>query len=102
MTEDGSEIITTGGVSGPNKMSRCWKISLWIHRKWTTMPDLNIGRLRHTSLCTGNKAYVLGGLNEFKDSVASDDYFDDEPNSWKRAGAPMPRGTPFARRSIIC
>ncbi len=78
----GDSIVITGGNTGTFRNSyskQSWKLTLPT-MKWTALPDLNVARQYHATVCIGNKVYVLGGWNG--DSVQAVEYLDKEGKSW--------------------
>ena len=82
MTED--SILVIGGYPNNKQSKRCWKFAL-PKRHWVTMPDLNVARDDHATVCVGNQVYVLGGWdgNEVLSSV---EYLNEQSESWHAAG----------------
>ncbi len=79
MTGDG--IVITGGYDDSTKYcTQCWKLTLPI-LKWSALPDLNVARCQHATLCVGNQVYVLGGWNDRR--LASVEYLDEQNKSWQ-------------------
>ncbi len=72
-------ILITGIESNSRYTKQCWKFSLST-LDWTAMPDLNVTRHIHVTVCVGNHVYVLGGYNgKYLTSV---EYLDENSRSW--------------------
>ncbi len=78
MTGDG--IVITGASDGSKLCTQCWKLTLRT-MEWTAMPDLNVARGYHATVCVGNQVYVLGGYNNGR--LASVEYLNEQNKSWQ-------------------
>ncbi len=76
----GDGILITGGDPYRNLDRQCWKLSLPT-LACTAMPDLNVERCHHASVCEREHVYVLGGSPSFEES-ASVEYLDEKTGSW--------------------
>ncbi len=85
MTGDG--ILVTGGFLNRKYVKQCWKITLPM-LSWATMPDLNVARSDHATVCVGSKVYVLGGeIGPIcTKPLSSIEYLDKQNGSWHVAG----------------
>ena len=80
MTGDG--IAVTGGSSDNKGSKQCWRIT-FPELNWVTMPDLNVARYHHATVCVGKKVYVLGGWDG--KALSSVEYLDEQNGSWEVA-----------------
>ncbi len=74
----GDGILITGGYKGgSSKSKKCWKLSVAPSNmlNWTALPDLNVGRFNHATVCGGNQVYVLGGWADAR-PLSSVEYLD--------------------------
>ncbi len=85
MTGDG--ILITGGCRNEYS-SQCWKLNL-PSIKWAALPDLNVARNSHATVCVRNQVYVLGGWN--LRTLQSVEYLDEQNESWQ-VTCDMPSG----------
>ncbi len=53
-------ILVSGGFLGGKPASQCWLLST-AENQWSPLPDLNLPRARHASVCVRGHAYVFGG-----------------------------------------
>ena len=64
----GQDVFITGGYSGKYQKAsnKCWKLS-FPSMQWTALPDLNVARYDHASVCVGGDVYVIGGTSSYQD-----------------------------------
>ncbi len=53
-------IVVSGGYCNGKPVSQCWLLSTSTYQ-WSPLPDLNMARLRHASVCVGGQVFVIGG-----------------------------------------
>ncbi len=83
-------IVVTGGRLYGKASKQCWKISLQT-LQWDRLPDLNVARFFHSSVCVGRHIYVLGGLGRDRQTLKSVEYLDDKVGAWyKTCDMPLP------------
>ena len=71
-------IVIIGGYS--NGSSRqIWQFT-FPTMKWNALPDLNVARFNHATVCVGNQIYVLGGFNGGR-ALQSVEYLDKQNGS---------------------
>ncbi len=78
----GDSILITGGNLGKehDKCSKkSWTLTIPTMR-WTALPDLNIARSDHATVCVGNQVYVLGGWDG--QTQKSVEYLDEQNELW--------------------
>ncbi len=78
MIEDG--ILFTGGDKSRRFSRQCYKLSLPT-LDWVYVPDLNVARDYHTSVCVGGRVYVLGGVGN-SGVLQSVEYLNKNTESW--------------------
>ncbi len=83
----GDGIVITGGRSNGNS-SQCWEHTVPT-MEWIALPDLNVARFDHATVCVGNQVYVLGGWNGKE--LQSVEYLDEQNGSWQ-VTCDMPSG----------
>ncbi len=90
----GNDILVTGGYSIDGNVKQCWKITIPT-LSWVTMPDLNVARSDHATVCVGNQVYVLGGETDSTHKPLSSieylHYLDEQNESWHLAGDMLSR-----------
>ncbi len=79
----GDGILITGGCNNNGYSSQCWKITVPT-MEWTALPDLNVARQNHATVCVGNQVYVLGGWDG--ETLQSVEYLDEQNGSWQVTG----------------
>ena len=88
----GDNILVTGGIySNATSSKKCWKLNVPT-LNWTPMPDLNVARGYHATLCVGNQIYVLGGWDwrDYTTAPSSVEYLDKVTEFW-HVTCDMPR-----------
>ena len=75
----GDSVVITGGNNN-GRSSLCWKLTVPT-MEWTALPDLNMAREHHATVCVGNQVYVLGGWDGKKRQ--SVEYLDEQHGSWQ-------------------
>lgn len=73
-----------GGSGFPS--SEAW---YYMNNAWAQLPHMLTPRLRHASVCVGDKLYVLGGLGTTTVCTASVEKYDPASGNWTYV-APMP------------
>ncbi len=86
----GDGILISGVDSITASGRQCWKVSLPT-LACTAVPDLNVGRMSHASVCVGEQVYVLGGESGNSTKLRSVEYLDEKTGSWC-VTTDMPRG----------
>ncbi len=77
----GDGILAAGGWHINRKFSKqCCKLS-FPTLDWTAVPDLNVARYYHASVCGGEQVYVLGGQGD-SGVLRSVEYLDKKTGSW--------------------
>ncbi len=77
----GDDILISGGhLYGTYFSRKCWKLTLPT-MKWVALPDFNVVRHDHTTVCVGNQVYVLGGHTS--KAMLSWEYLDEQHESWQ-------------------
>ena len=84
-------VITGGYCNKPN--SQCWKFAVPT-MKWTVLPNINVARHLHATVCGGNQVYVLRGYDLEGMTLQSVEYLDEKNGSW-HVSCDMPSGLYF-------
>ncbi len=80
----GNGIVITAGHNNEYAeylSNKCWKLTLPT-LNWTALPDLNMARRDHATVCVGNQVYVLGGWDG-EEPLSSVEYLVEESGAWQ-------------------
>ena len=53
-------IVVSGGSKDKEAVSECWLLST-SNYQWSSLPELNVARMKHASVCVEGNVYVIGG-----------------------------------------